>query len=347
MGHVVHCHLVAKLLAGGEAHARFMQKTSQYNASLDQEEEGGVEVENVLEDDHEDARAVNHPAIQPECMQGDVPHAEPWPALSAPDRTATRSSTVTSAMGRMSLGGTDAGSGSHTRQGSAATTQNPRHQAKAWGGRSAKDLFPQAKATAAPQKEFSIEAVDEKTKQAHGGNIFNTRFWDPLAKEWDPERFYNTMIEGYFCPFMCEQSFGDVTELRDHILVDHRVSRAKCPHCLKYFDSITALMSHCQSRGSKCQVNKADDFGKFLNRLTGGFLSVQEKVRPDFIQNETVMAYNAETREMEKYTPPTVKYLEYTSSKPMDWREPVRVAARIGGGGASGTFNHRKEQAHW
>ncbi|KAF2452086.1 hypothetical protein P171DRAFT_479096 [Karstenula rhodostoma CBS 690.94] len=351
MGHVVHCHLVAKLLAGGEAHNRFMQKISQYDASLDHEDEGGVGIENVLEHEDEDAKAVNHPAIQPDSVQDDVPHTEPWPALSAQGKDATRSSTITSRMGRMSLGGSDAdtvvSSGSHTMQDSAAPNQSSRRQVKAWGGRSAKELFPQAKLTAAPEKEFSIEAVDEKMEHDHGANIFNTRFWDPLAREWSPDRFFNGLIEKYFCPFMCEQSFNYVSELRDHILVDHRVSRAKCPYCLKYFDSITALMGHCQSRGSKCQINKADDFGKFLNRLTGGFLSVEEKVRPDYIQNETVNVWNPETREMEKYTPPTVKYLEYTTSKPMDWKEPTKVAAQIGGGSTSGTFNYRNQQARW
>jgi hypothetical protein len=54
------------------------------------------------------------------------------------------------------------------------------------------------------QKEFSIEAVDQQTEHDHGANIFNTRFWDPLAKEWHPDRFYNGLIEKFFCPFMCE-----------------------------------------------------------------------------------------------------------------------------------------------
>jgi hypothetical protein len=146
---------------------------------------------------------------------------------------------------------------------------------------------------------------------------------------------------------MPRQTFADDVEMRDHILVAHRISRAKCPYCLKYFDSVTALMSHCQSRGSRCQVNKADDFGEFLNRLTGGFLSVEEKVRPDYIQNETVEVRNPETQEMEKYTPPTVTYLEYTSSKPMDWKEPTKVAGQIGGGSTSGTFNYRNQQSRW
>lgn len=208
--------------------------------------------------------------------------------------------------------------------------------------------------------------MDQQTEEEHGANIFNTRFWDPLAKAWNPNRFYNSVIQKYFCPFRCEyvsdflfmsklyvliiyirQSFSDEAEMRDHILLSHRVSRAKCPYCLKYFDSVTALMCHCQSRGSRCLINKTDDFGVFLNKLTGGFLSVEEKVRPDHIQNETVEVRDAETGEMVKYTPPVAKYLEYTASKPADWQEPTKVAAQIGGGSASGTFKYKNQEARW
>lgn len=130
MGHVVHCDLVAKLLAGGEAHTRFMQKISQYDASLDHEDEGGISIRNVLEDEHEEAKSVDHPVIQPESVRDEVLHSELWPAPSAQNRTAAQSSSIISGMGCMSLGGSDGntavGSGSHTMQDSAAPTQSSR-----------------------------------------------------------------------------------------------------------------------------------------------------------------------------------------------------------------------------
>ena len=68
------------------------------------------------------------------------------------------------------------------------------------------------------------------------------------------------------------QTFESIAELRDHVLAAHRINRAKCPYCLKYFDSITALMGHCQSRGSKCQVNKGYrvQFNSALGPYKGG-----------------------------------------------------------------------------
>lgn len=147
------------------------------------------------------------------------------------------------------------------------------------------------------------------------------------------------------------QSFQSTPELRDHILVSHRVNRAKCPYCLKYFDTITALMGHCQSRGSKCQVNKATDFNKFLDKLTGGFICVEEKPRPDYLADKATDIMDARTGELVRYEPPAapqaVTYLKYTAGIPVDWKEPTKVAAQIGGGGTSGTFIHKNQLSRW
>lgn len=117
---------------------------------------------------------------------------------------------------------------------------------------------------------------------------------------------------------------------------EHRISKMKCPYCLKHYKSATALVAHCESRGSRCQINKADDFGTFLDRLTGGFLGVEEKVRPDHLYNPTVVVANPETGRLEKYRPPTATYLQYSVTKPVDWKEredkQPKVAYQIGGG---------------
>ena len=142
-----------------------------------------------------------------------------------------------------------------------------------------------------------------------------------------------------------------MSELRDHVLAAHRINRAKCPYCLKYFDSITALMGHYQSRGSKCQVNKATDFNKFLDKLTGGFLCVEEKPRPDYLADKAFDVRDARTGQLVRYEPPEapqdITYLKYTSGVPVDWKDPTMVAAQIGGGEASGTFTHKKKLARW
>ena len=90
-------------------------------------------------------------------------------------------------------------------------------------------------------------------------------------------------------------------------------------------------MSHCDSRVAKCQISKTDSFNLFLDRLSGGFLSVDEKVRPDHITSPTVMLTNPETGRVERYKPPVASYLQYTVTRPPDWKEPNKADnVRIG-----------------
>lgn len=103
MGHVVHCHLIATLLAGGDAHDRFMQKMSHFEATLDHEEEGGIGIDNPMDNENDAAAAVKHPAIQPEFAEDQAPHAEAWPAPSAQAQSANGSSNITPGMSQLSL----------------------------------------------------------------------------------------------------------------------------------------------------------------------------------------------------------------------------------------------------
>lgn len=139
------------------------------------------------------------------------------------------------------------------------------------------------------------------------------------------------MCLGEFFANVDRQTFDCVGDLNKHILGEHRVTHMKCPKCLKYFNSATALMSHCESQGARCQINKADDFNIFLDRLTGGFLSVEEKTRPDHLNTKNVLVRNDETGHMEMYRPPVASYLEYKVSTPPDWKGTAGSTVQIGG----------------
>lgn len=123
----------------------------------------------------------------------------------------------------------------------------------------------------------------------------------------------------------CRLTFGIPADLNKHINSEHRLTLMKCPVCFKCFKSATAIIAHCESGGTKCQINKADNFNIFLDRFSGGFLSVDEKVRPDHTNNPTVMLTNPETGRMERYKPPVASYLQYTVTKPPDWKEPDKA----------------------
>ena len=110
-------------------------------------------------------------------------------------------------------------------------------------------------------------------------------------------------------------------------------------------------MCHCQTLGSRCWINKSGDFNKFLDKLTGGFICVKDNIRPDHIADKSVEIKDARTGQMVKYAPAeapkTSTYLEYSVGMPVDWKEPRKVAAQIGGGAVSGTFDYKNQQSRW
>jgi len=122
---------------------------------------------------------------------------------------------------------------------------------------------------------------------------------------------------------------------------DHRITRMKCPSCLKYFKSATQLMAHCEAPNSRCKISQAENYNIFLDRLSGGFLGVEEKVRPDHLNTPSVLITNEETGRMERYNPPVAKYLEYNVTTPPDWKEPARTAKVIGGFPTRQRFDQR------
>ena len=329
-GHVVHKVLIEEILKGGEAQRRFMQKTAQYDAAVDTEEEGGV---NLLDQDEDLAHNVDFPIIKPDGAECAVEepqatgHFPPLPTGQSKDSVDADSNLSTTLQGMSIASDTASDTTSSTLVGS------PQSQpVKAWGaGSTSKKLFPDAKATPAPSI-WSVEEHDRSLEKQQGINILTTHFWDPASKDWNPDRFYDSVLSKYFCPFVCEQSFSIPEDLNRHIMDDHRVRKMKCPTCLKYFDSVYRWVAHCESRGSKCPINKSDDFGAFLNKATGGFLSLDEKIRPDHLHNHSKMIHDPETGRMQKFRPYQAKYLQYFATKPPGFEEKTAEFTRIGGG---------------
>lgn len=127
------------------------------------------------------------------------------------------------------------------------------------------------------------------------------------------------------------QMFILPSDLNLHIIQEHRVIRMKCPTCLKYFPSATALMAHCESRGSRCEIQKARDYNIFVDKVSGGFLAVTEMVREDHKKNPQVLLHNQETNRMELFQPPVATYLQYAVTKPPEWKEPGAQVTVVGG----------------
>ena len=232
---MIHKLLITELLKDGPAYKRLMQKTSKFDATLDYEQEGGVELGDDPLGEDEEIEEVKFEIVQPDTPP-ETPlspvFASPFPPLPSFRAANDTCSEVASTLGAMFLGdvsesstvvgspvtatsATGVSRGGSTREGSStqvstakeASTRSADRQPKAWGSRNGKSasnvLFPNAKPTPAPS-EFSIAAHDEAMERAHGGNIMRTRFWDPEGDDWNPEHFYDSLINAYYCPFICE-----------------------------------------------------------------------------------------------------------------------------------------------
>jgi hypothetical protein len=231
-GHIVHKHLITELLKGGDTYVRFQQKQAKYEATLDHEEDGGVNLEDEIFDD-EEIEEVNFKAIEPDVAPGTPlcpATAGPYPPLPKGRCNSALSSDLVSTFDGISLSNGNSGASMvvnspvlaptmtsfHETRSTASVGQVPSTQSsttsstrtpKVWGSRDGKStssvLFPGAKATPVPS-EFSIAVYDDNVEKEHGLNIMRTRFWDPMSSDFNPDRFYDAIIQKYHCPFICE-----------------------------------------------------------------------------------------------------------------------------------------------
>jgi hypothetical protein len=214
-GHIVHKHLITELLKGGDTYLRFQAKQAKFEATLDCEEDGGVTLENDMFDD-EEIEEVKYQAIKPDSPPGtplSPASAGPYPPLPSQMGSASAvASDLASSLNNMSLHSDPKAYTVAKPHNSLIVREEPATapgslQTKVWGTRNGKSassvLFPDAKPTPVPS-EFSIAAYDDRIEQEHGLNIMKTRFWDPLSKDFNPDRFYDAILNKYNCPFVCE-----------------------------------------------------------------------------------------------------------------------------------------------
>lgn len=206
-GHIVHKYLVAELLKGGANFQRLMAKIARFDAAVDEEDQGGISLLDAMDDQ---ASNIDYDAIKPEVSQTSMksPRAvDPYPPLpsKAGGKTGddTDSKLASQFKGVSLRGGPESVAASSTIDGRSASTVRA---SQAWNsGRSASTLFPKTKATpASSESRWSVEQHDRQMEKTEGINILKTRFWDPASRDWNPERFYDTVLQKYYCPFICE-----------------------------------------------------------------------------------------------------------------------------------------------
>ena len=91
----------------------------------------------------------------------------------------------------------------------------------------------------------------------------------------DPENYWNDHDQSYTCPIShCARNMKTVEDFRSHLLeAAHIGGKTQCPACLKKFNSVFALVSHCEMGSTKCQIRKMPNYDEVLRELTSGVLT--------------------------------------------------------------------------
>ncbi|TKA73067.1 hypothetical protein B0A49_02150 [Cryomyces minteri] len=160
---------------------------------------------------------------------------------------------------------------------SSASNDNDADTHPVWVGATSAELFPNAHPTPVTSEwSAQLAAIDEQWKKENDTNIFRVRFWDPTAPDYDPDKFWDTVLELYRCPFVdCENVYALPPDLARHLLASHAPPRPRCPTCLRIFRSTTALTAHCEAPTARCKIGISQDFDKAVMDFSGGFLETK------------------------------------------------------------------------
>lgn len=54
----------------------------------------------------------------------------------------------------------------------------------------------------------------------------------------------------------------------------HSTVKFSCPYCLDTFKSMSAMTQHVESTGKRCRFRETDEYGTYIDQLTGGLVDV-------------------------------------------------------------------------
>jgi hypothetical protein len=187
--------LVIRLLQDPTVLTELSEKdiNSYYESARDEDTAGGVSLLDIKDEDITwDEEEIIIPE-KPKVAATMPAHLQNWPVLAPQERTAGGAMPVhlvnahlTNAFGSMTVG-----------------TEKP----VPWGANNAsKALFPAAKTTPATNEwQVRQQALDKEGKKS---NILTFQFWNPASPDYEPDRFYDPIIEKHRCPFpTCDKYF--------------------------------------------------------------------------------------------------------------------------------------------
>ncbi|ERS95738.1 hypothetical protein HMPREF1624_07813 [Sporothrix schenckii ATCC 58251] len=119
--------------------------------------------------------------------------------------------------------------------------------------------------------DILAHAMDNTSPRTMGITIHH-----PDHPNFSVYRYENKANRRFNCPYPSCQSVGKLFKtaggLIGHLRSEtaHSKVRVQCPSCFVLFETVNALMQHCESQSSRCQFRESDDYIPFLNILSAG-----------------------------------------------------------------------------
>ncbi|KKK18335.1 hypothetical protein AOCH_005959 [Aspergillus ochraceoroseus] len=89
----------------------------------------------------------------------------------------------------------------------------------------------------------------------------------------DLARFFNAFSGKYIC--RCKMEFETALDFEAHVLASSKGNRrVQCPGCLRVFKTTAALIAHCESATTRCDINQDNKYAQMIDEVTGGFIQM-------------------------------------------------------------------------
>ncbi|KAM3458944.1 hypothetical protein MY3296_000091 [Beauveria thailandica] len=108
---------------------------------------------------------------------------------------------------------------------------------------------------------------------------------DPNHPYFNASIYLSTVINKYICPKLgCGKYFDNKAMIIGHLNSPaHGDKSYQCPKCSRIFKSVEAITYHAESPGY-CRIRETDQYGAFLDQLTGGIVQADTSGGNDAIK---------------------------------------------------------------
>ncbi|KAL4939943.1 hypothetical protein BDV06DRAFT_28260 [Aspergillus oleicola] len=94
---------------------------------------------------------------------------------------------------------------------------------------------------------------------------------EEIYRDWNPVNFLDEFTNEYVCA--CGKRCRTKDGFEKHVLSKSQGSRRmQCPGCLKIFKSTAALIAHCESATTKCNINEGRLYAQIIDEISGGMV---------------------------------------------------------------------------